>query len=610
MIKTCKECGKEFETKSSRAQYCNNTHYRKCECCGALFLVDRSKLPFETKTCSEKCRRELISRSSKAQLFDCICEICNQSFQSSSPNARVCNRDHYTRCKVCGKEFKLTHEQAIANTQTCSKECRYKLAEQTNLKKYGVSNAMQSQTIKEKFQKTLQSTYGAINPSQISDYNEKRQATCKMKYGVSHQLQNAEIKANRTKTNLAKYGTAEVLSASSVRSKIQETCIEKYGVDNPSKSDDVVVKLVTNPKQYSNWISFKENPKLFISNHFINEPSLLELSELCGVHESTIGQLILHHNLQDTIKYVYSSMEDEVIRFIRSISDTAIQTNIRSIITPYEIDIYLPEFKLGIECDPTITHNSSVSGFNNDQPKATTYHKMKTDLAEAQGVFLFHIFGYDWTHKKDVIKSMLSNLLRVSETKIYARQTIVKEIDDTTAFQFINTNHRQPGVHSSIRLGLYKDEELVSMMTFSKMRNTIGTDKTDLTDCYELVRFCNKLNTNVVGGASKLFNYFVTHYSPTKIRSFSDRSHTKGNLYPKLGFTKIRTSDPGYVWVNLKDDKPYNRVNAQKRNIQNFLKDDSIDLTQSENTIMTQHGFVKVCDSGTITWEWTSSESL
>ena len=93
-------------------------------------------------------------------------------------------------------------------------------------------------------------------------------------------------------------------------------------------------------------------------------------------------------------------------------------------------------------------------------------------------------------------------------------------------------------------------------------------------------------------------------YDPVQIRSFSDRAHTKGILYEKLGFYELRRSEPGYVWVDFTTDSAINRVSAQKSNLRKFLHDDNVDLTLSESQIMTQHGFVKVCDSGTITWEW------
>ena len=198
---------------------------------------------------------------------------------------------------------------------------------------------------------------------------------------------------------------------------------------------------------------------------------------------------------------------------------------------------------------------------------------------------------------------MIANVLGHSIDKIYARNTEVKAVDGATAFKFLEQNHRQGGVNSKIRLGLYYNNKLVSLMTFNLMRNTIGRN-TNTTDCWELVRFCNILNTNVVGGASKLFKYFCKQYTPNRIRSFSDIAHTRGNLYKTLGFNKIHQSDPGYVWVDSYTDLAYHRVNAQKHNIKKFLQDDNIDLSQTERDIMVAHGYLQVYDSGTILWEW------
>ena len=75
---------------------------------------------------------------------------------------------------------------------------------------------------------------------------------------------------------------------------------------------------------------------------------------------------------------------------------------------------------------------------------------------------------------------------------------------------FLDENHIQGKVGSNINLGLYYDGVLVSLMTFSGVRDVLGGNIND--DSYELIRFCNKLNTNVIGGASKLFNYFINNH--------------------------------------------------------------------------------------------------
>ena len=94
-----------------------------------------------------------------------------------------------------------------------------------------------------------------------------------------------------------------------------------------------------------------------------------------------------------------------------------------------------------------------------------------------------------------------------------------------------------------------------------------------------------------------------------EVISFSDRAHTRGNLYSTLGFRTKHMSDPGYVWVNYSTDTAYHRSNAQKQNIKKFLHDDLIDLSRTEKQIMEEHNFVQVYDSGTKLWEYTNSSN-
>ena len=44
MLRVCKECGQTFETKSSRAMWCDAEHHRFCPICGKDFIVPRDKL--------------------------------------------------------------------------------------------------------------------------------------------------------------------------------------------------------------------------------------------------------------------------------------------------------------------------------------------------------------------------------------------------------------------------------------------------------------------------------------------------------------------------------------------------------------------------------------
>ena len=359
-----------------------------------------------------------------------------------------------------------------------------------------------------------------------------------------------------------------------------------------------------------NYLSFIKDPINYIKGHFNDKPTIHDVSKSIGnLDESSIYSYVGSGKSKELFQYVYSNMENEIFEFICNLGEFNIQRNNREIISPKELDLYLPEFKLGIECNPTSSHNSSIYYILPDNILSPNYHQNKTNLCQNQNIFLFHIFGYEWSWKRDIIKSMIRNILGKCEIKFYARKLYVEEISFYECKSFLNMNHRQGFANAKVRLGLKtEDDILVSVMTFDRTRHTIGGKDSDTENTWELVRFCNLLNTSVVGGASKLFKYFLNHYEYDKIISFSDRAHTKGDLYQTLGFSQVHISEPNYVWVNYTDDTYYNRVTCQKRNLPKLFDEPDLDIkNQTEKQIMVSHGFVQVFDSGNIRWEYTNT---
>ena len=201
---------------------------------------------------------------------------------------------------------------------------------------------------------------------------------------------------------------------------------------------------------------------------------------------------------------------------------------------------------------------------------------------------------------------MLCNLLGKNKYKYGARETYIDLLSANECRDFLNENHRQGALVAKIRLGLRlkSDNTLVSVMTFGKLRKTLGTNST--ADTWELSRFCNKLNTTVTGSASKLFNYFIKQYSPSQVISFSDVAHTRGNLYKLLGFKFDHVTEPNYIWAHFRDIKFYSRVACQKRKLPKLFDEPDLDIQHhTEREIMEEHGFAQVFDSGVIKWVYS-----
>jgi hypothetical protein len=254
-----------------------------------------------------------------------------------------------------------------------------------------------------------------------------------------------------------------------------------------------------------------------------------------------------------------------------------------SIISPNQLDIYIPSKKLAIEFNGLYWHNELHVDKN--------YHLNKTELCEKLGIQLIHIFEDEWLYKEDIVKSRLRNILGLTENKIFGRKCIIKEITPKESKEFLNKNHIQGSVNSKIKLGLYYEGELVSLMSFNHIRNNSNDNS------YDLVRFCNKLNTNIIGGADKLLKYFINNYKPKQIISYADRRWSQGNLYEKLGFNFIHYSKPNYFYIIGKNRK--HKSNFKYK----LLVKQGFDKNKKEHQIMIDRGIYRIYDCGVKKYE-------
>jgi hypothetical protein len=178
-----------------------------------------------------------------------------------------------------------------------------------------------------------------------------------------------------------------------------------------------------------------------------------------------------------------------------------------------------------------------------------------------------------------------------------ARKCEVREIfDNKLVRNFLEMNHLQGFVGSKIKLGLFYNNELVSLMTYGSYRKAMGKKGSD--SSYEMLRFCNKLNINVIGGASKLFKYFIKNYDPIEVISYADRSWSNGDLYIKLGFKFIHKTNPNYYYI----------INGNRKHRFGFRKDvlikNGADPNITEHQIMLDKKIYRIFDSGNLKYSF------
>lgn len=325
----------------------------------------------------------------------------------------------------------------------------------------------------------------------------------------------------------------------------------------------------------------------FVEYKGLQIPSLV-ISKICGHTWETTLNNITTNNTPATCPLCFprvskiSKGEKELCEFIRSIYSGWIIENDRVFIEPLELDIIIPDHGIAIEFNGLYWHKEDENR-----------HMLKTSLVSETGYKLIHINSDEWELKQDIVKSRIRNMLGLSN-KIYARKTYIKNIEFPK--DFLNANHIQgAGSITSINLGLFNttDDTLVAVMTFSKPRFSCEQD-------FELVRYCSILNTTIIGGASKLLNYFNKYYIGS-IVSYSDKRWSTGNLYHTLGFKYSHTSPPNYRYYKSSNLPSLSRYQCQKHLLKTkFPRHYKDEL--SEHDIMKAVGYYRVYDCGNDIW--------
>jgi hypothetical protein len=334
---------------------------------------------------------------------------------------------------------------------------------------------------------------------------------------------------------------------------------------------------------FSNYCSLLHNNKYDYS--LVNYTLITnKVKIICPIHGAYEQRADSHKNGNGCNKCSnngVSKEEKELNNWLNSLGIIT-ETNDKNTLNGLELDIYIPSHNLAIEYNGLYWHSEEFIDKN--------YHINKTELCEKQNIQLIHIFEDEWLFKKDIVKSRLMNILGLTTNKIYGRKTEIREVSSKKSKEFLDANHIQGNVNSKIKLGLYYKDELVSIMTIGK-RPMINNYE------YELLRFCNKLNTNVIGGADKLLKNFIKTYEPKQIISYADRRWSQGNLYEKLGFNFKNNSIISFSYIINK--KRVNRLNLQKH----ILVKQGFDSNKTAKQIMLDRKIYRIYDCGSKSYE-------
>ncbi|AEF56745.1 Hef [Campylobacter phage vB_CcoM-IBB_35] len=507
-------------------------------------------------------------------------------------------------CVICGTKTKTQYCKECLKSPEYDK-IRIAKIKSTKLERYGDANYNNI----DKHKETIKEKYNVENISQIPEVNDKIRNT---KANTDY----TEINNKRKETNLNKYNAEYATQSEVVKNKTIETNLKKYGVISnsqtkefkeavsktwASKSARELAELSEKRKQtnleiYGNecgashitkWVDLN---KEFIEENFIND-SLFDKEAFMyyfNISDVTAAKYKKKFNISAPDKSCRSQAQNNIAKKIE-VDNMVI--NSRSIIRPYELDIFLPDYNLAIEYDGLFFHSRGLHKHRmfNTPDYDKKYHLKKTEMCESLGIQLFHIFESD---DLDIWFSMINNKLGLNK-KIYARKCIIKELNYNEVSDFLNENHLQKSTVSKINLGLFYNDKLVEVMTFGKPRFNKNYE-------YELIRLCTLKHYSVIGGASKLFKYFLDNYKPKSIVSYANRRFSKGSIYKTLGFKFVENTEPNYFY--FKDLKLLARHQFQKHKLKEKLE--IFDPSLSESANMMLNGYRIIHDCGNMKFQW------
>jgi len=253
---------------------------------------------------------------------------------------------------------------------------------------------------------------------------------------------------------------------------------------------------------------------------------------------------------------VHSLAELEILEFVRSsLPGRKVYCGNRSTIksqkgSPLELDIFIPDLSLAIEYCGIYWHSERKG-------KGEDYHAYKHIECEKKNIQLVTIFEDEWINNPSLVKSRILTQLDSAPNRIGARKCVFSAVDQETSDAFCNKNHTEGSGLTDHAYGLYYNNELVSIMTFTNIAD----------DEYELTRFCSIQNTVVQGSVSKLFNHFVKLMNPKIVTTYSDKRWNTGDVYETLGFTFASYIEPKFWYISYNMLKTTENTAVQKNKI-------------------------------------------
>ena len=491
-----------------------------------------------------------INNKTKIQIY---CNTCKQYFKQSPSNhlygfgCTKCNKKMITKeqfiqkaTKTHGNKYNYNQIEYINKTLKISIYCNtckqyFKQKPSNHLNGHGCSNCAKKQltlTKKQFIQKATKIHNNKYNYNQIE-------------YKKSSQLIN--IYCNTCKQYFQQTPNNHLAGHGCPNCAINKTKITKQQIINKAN------KIHLNKYNYKEYDS--KTQKLTIQ---------------CNKCSNTFKQSYKKHifEKQGCPKCAGTKLQKEIYNYIQTL--TTATYNTKQIITPQELDIWIPSHNLAIECNGNYWHN--------EKRLEKTYHHNKYQKCKEKQITLIQIYETEWYHKPKQIQSYIKTKLNQNQI-IKPNECNIITLNNKQYNQFQNQNTILTTKPGNTLLGLQHNNQLIA--TINIKENT-------------LLFYTELLGYTIPGGLNKLLQH---HNKPI---TYNDnlRYTIKEQL---TQFTYIKTLKPDYQYT--KNTKLYPKYYYPKHKFKNY----NPKLTPTEN--MANNKYYKLWDAGYHQTKWDPEQN-
>lgn len=491
-------------------------------------------------------------------------------------------------------------------------------AKATSIERYGVEHPFQSASVREKCKVTSIERYGVEIPAQNASVREKIKTTCLERYGVENPFQVEEVREKIKLHHLERYGVENTFSSPEIKEKIKQYYREKYGVENYTQSVECQKKKRETADQ-----RWKERFGVFdlndVESILPKEFWRCEINfnmAFCRIGGASGGSCTYFYNRwyassEKFREFVSSKAYLDLCRDIldsngfASIAEIELSRRLgatkRRMANNYEVDLYFPDKNIGVELNGYAFHTSIYAPLSVSTPKSKNYHESKTIAAIKSGIKLYHFWYVNSIDPKlPVIESIIKAKLGIYDKVVYARKCLLKKVSLQEANAFHQKYHLL-GVPGKIGVstGLYFNDELVSVLTFSVREKDISVEND---------RYTIKSGIKIIGGFQKMMAYVIPRFKEKGFKqliSFCDRDLTpayEDSIYYRYGFKTDGKSFLSLRYFDTRVSQVVSRQTYQKHKLEKLFPA-SWSPDKTEQQILAENGIYPCYNSGN--WKFT-----